>query len=513
MFEAILWGGVLRVIQASLAAAPTILVGVAVAGVFRRLIGHEGTRHLFGVGTWRALPQAWLIGMLLPVCSLGVIPVASEMRKAGIAGGTILAFAMTAPLFNPLSLLYGLTLSEPFVIFTFAMCSLMVVMVVGIAWDRLFPGTQQPETSPPAPVRQGWRRMIAVGVAAGRELASPSALYMLAGFAGVFLLNALLPPGQLQLVAEHDNPWAPLIMTGVAVPAYATPMLAMSQIGAMFTHANSIGAAFALLALGAGMNLGLIAWMFRGYGFVKSTAWIAILLTVVIGLAYAVENPLHPSDVEPAGHTHAFDVYCCPFHASAPNVFAKFTATLNEDVGTEQLYGLLALGAVLSLGLLLQIFNRRRRVEAWLEQSPVVERASGRFDIVVPELVLGGLALVGLVAFSVVGCYAYYPPKQEAFAEMSKIKTTVVACSISGNRKEAEHFLPLMDEWTRRMQVGVYLREGQLSDYQRMKTRIFLDKLELLEHQLAHDDAEASRKLAMSVDQAYRRMRNAYQID
>ena len=53
------------------------------AAIFRRLLGHENTRRLFGCGTRRELPQAWLIGMLLPVCSLGVIPMAREMRTAG----------------------------------------------------------------------------------------------------------------------------------------------------------------------------------------------------------------------------------------------------------------------------------------------------------------------------------------------------------------------------------------------------------------------------------------------
>ena len=79
--------------------------------------------------------------MLLPVCSLGVIPIAREMRRARISGGAILAFAMTAPLFNPLSMLYGLTLSAPFVILSFAFCTMVIVTAVGAIWNRIFPGT------------------------------------------------------------------------------------------------------------------------------------------------------------------------------------------------------------------------------------------------------------------------------------------------------------------------------------------------------------------------------------
>ena len=73
MIENIFWGGVLRFSQALVQAAPTILVGLIVAGIFRRLLGHENTRRLFGCGTRRELLQAWLIGMLLPVCSLAQV--------------------------------------------------------------------------------------------------------------------------------------------------------------------------------------------------------------------------------------------------------------------------------------------------------------------------------------------------------------------------------------------------------------------------------------------------------
>ena len=174
--------------QAFVQAAPTILVGLVVAGIFRRLLGHEGTRRLFGCGTRRELPQAWLIGMLLPVCSLGVIPIAREMRRARISGGAILAFAMTAPLFNPLSMLYGLTLSEPFVILSFAFCTMLVVTAVGAIWNRIFPGTAYEEPAPP-PVAYGVKRMAAIVVAAAREVVGPSLGYIVIALLGVVLLS------------------------------------------------------------------------------------------------------------------------------------------------------------------------------------------------------------------------------------------------------------------------------------------------------------------------------------
>lgn len=126
--------------------------------------------------------------------------------------------------------------------------------IVGLIWDRLYPDSGLPVVEEKA-VAYGYRRMLAVGTAAGREAASASLVYILIGLTGVGLLGAWIPANSLQHTFNYDNPMAPLYMTGMAIPVYATPMLAMSQLGMMFQHANSIGAAFVLLVLGAGMNL------------------------------------------------------------------------------------------------------------------------------------------------------------------------------------------------------------------------------------------------------------------
>src|SRR4029077_4680637 len=102
--------------------------------------------------------------------------IAREMRRAGISGGAILAFALTAPLFNPLSLLYGLTLSAPSVILSFAFCSMVVVTAVGAIWNRLLAGPA-PAEPPPPPVAYGLRRMASILVVAAREMVGPSLGY------------------------------------------------------------------------------------------------------------------------------------------------------------------------------------------------------------------------------------------------------------------------------------------------------------------------------------------------
>ncbi|RPH83028.1 MAG: permease, partial [Planctomycetaceae bacterium] len=112
----ILVSAITRMFQGLVVSAPTLLVGLLIAGVLRYYLGPADTRRLFGGDSIRGLPQAWLIGMLLPVCSIGVLPILRELHRARVRPGAMTAFALSAPLFNPLSLLYGLTLSRPIVI-------------------------------------------------------------------------------------------------------------------------------------------------------------------------------------------------------------------------------------------------------------------------------------------------------------------------------------------------------------------------------------------------------------
>lgn len=506
MIEVLWWGGVLRLVQALLQAAPTILIGLLIAGILRRLVGYSGTRRLFGHGSGRAFFHAWLIGMLLPVCSLGVFPILRQLRLAGLSGGTILAFALTAPLFNPISVLYGLTLSSPLVILTFCLCCLMIVSTIGLLWDRLYPGTSVASPEPGA-TTYGIKRMLAVAVTAADDLVSSSSKYLWIGLIGAASLSILLPLGYLQEAAEHDDPWAPLFMTLVATPAYTTPMAAMVQVASMFEHGNSVGAAFALLTLGAGVNLGLIAWMIRTYTVRRTVVGFSLLWGLVIVLAYAIDKPLYPHGVDPPGHTHAFDAYCCPFLPSEPQAFQRVWTQLSEHSAPWEIQALTMLVLLAFSGVVLKRTGSLQKLETWFQQQP---RTSSRYDIILPGPVLGAAALAGLIGFSVLGCYIYYPPPSEIFEEMRIINTEIVASANSRDWDTTAYWIPVQEDWTRKLQVSMHLRGHSISSDQREQTVRLLDALDLLEHALDESSAEVIRDKARSVDQAYRSLRAAH---
>ncbi|MDC0311571.1 permease, partial [bacterium] len=152
------------------------------------MVGAEKTRRIFANGSRWGVAAGWLIGMLLPVCSLGVIPIVRELHRAGVKRGTIVAFGLTAPLFNPMSVLYGLTLSDPIAILSFSLCALVIVSVLGFFWDRFSPVSEEDipvDEKLPVP---GIKRTLAVIYSASRELVGPTMVYILIGIAGSVMM-------------------------------------------------------------------------------------------------------------------------------------------------------------------------------------------------------------------------------------------------------------------------------------------------------------------------------------
>ena len=146
------WAAVLRAGQAAIAAAPYLLLGVLVAGSLRSMAGPKAVRRLFDPGRRGGLLRAWGLATLLPVCSIGVLPVALELRRAGVSRRAVLTFALAASVLNPFSLVYALTLLQPWVLAVFVASSLAVAvgagMLIGREGGGLDPGDEDEAEMP-----------------------------------------------------------------------------------------------------------------------------------------------------------------------------------------------------------------------------------------------------------------------------------------------------------------------------------------------------------------------------
>jgi len=507
-----MWGCLLRMGQALVESSPTLLCGFLVAALLRRAVPPETTRELFGGKSWTSLPRAWLIGTLLPVCSFGVIPVARELRRAGVASGTVLTFAITAPLLNPISILYGLTLSEPFVILCFVLASLLVAVIAGAVWNRLLSRPEdavQPQVE--ALPRPGLRRMGVIVAAAGQETVGPALGYCLIGLAGVGIVSALIPHGALQYTMSHGDWWAPPIMAGVSLPAYAPPMKVMMMLGLMFDHGNSIGAAYVLLVLGAGMNVGLLAWMCVSFGVRRTLTWLAVVIVVAVGIGYAVEYPLHFAG-RTADHTHAFDDFCSPFIYGFGSA-AQFQVwpLLVDKVGAGEALSLGCLLLLMLIGLITPWCARCFPGQPDLQVGPAPDLAeTAIWNRPLSARTLTILSLIGLALSAGVAAFVYYPDPDTVFKEMLAVNAEANDAVRSGRIVAAQREIRIWDDLTRKLQVGVFMRTGQLSKLQQRTAEDLREELEVVFDALGHGDMEHAREHLPAVQAAYRRCREAY---
>ena len=519
--ETIVLGFLLRFLQFALESVLTILVGVVVAGIFRRMVGPANTRRLFGRGL-PGLLRGWLAGMLLPVCALGVIPVARELRRAGVPGGTVLSFVLAAPLLNPISFLYGLTLAEPVVILSFAAASLLISTLAGWFWDYLMAGDaneaaeQQAIRADAEPLpAEGPRRLLAVAVTAARELTGRDWLFYIIGLTGSALLAALIPFGALQHSMKYTDPFSPLLMAALALPIYSAPLPGMMKIGLMFDHGNSIGAAFVLFALGIGTSLGTLAWLICEYGNRRLLPWLAGYLGLIVSFGYVSEPVLYDTRKADAGHTHAFDDYSCPFTkgTSLPEAWRLTQEKLDAAFGPLERPPVYALLVFVVSGYLIRRLDRDGRVERWLTaRAPELDALSTRpwWNRSVPGPVLGGVILLGLIAFSVIGAYIYYPDRNRCFDEMQAVYAETFVAIKTKRADEAIRQLEHWDLLVRKLEVGEYLRAGRVSREQSQTAANLREMLEELRDHLLAGQADQASTLLPELQKIFHDLKTAF---
>ena len=511
MIEYYLAGGAVRGAQVFIDASIWIAFGCFIAAIFRSMLGAEKTRALFGNEGRYGLLIGWGIGMLLPVCSLGVIPVVRELYRARVKPGTIVAFGLTAPLFNPLSILYGLTLSDPMAIIIFSAAAMLIVTGLGAVWGKFFSSefvdhvNSNEETN--AIATSGIRRSLALIHAASTEMVSWSVVFIAIGVLASAATSVVFEHGSLQTKVEPDNLFAPAFMACYVTPIYSTPLLAMSQIGGMFQHGNSVGAAFSLLILGAGVNIGLLCWFGSAFGFRRVVIFLGLLLSLTLVLAYAMDKPLYPKGVHPEGHTHAFDVYTHPFQTGMTGLWGEAQTRISEYQEKSGPYGVKFLGILAVIGIVFKLIELRWDLQKWF-LAPV--ESSSKLDVALPSWLIGMVAGVGLIGISVFGAYLYYPEPDSLLHDLSPINTNCVLAAKTGDWEAVKKLVVYCDDLSRRLEVGVLLRSGTVSDFKRAKASAYREKLDELRDDVVDGQTSNIDKQAMDLSQTYLRMSAAF---
>ena len=314
--------------------SPYLLVGFLVAGLLSVFLSPETVeRHLGGRGLWPVVKAA-ILGVPLPLCSCGVIPVAASLRKHGASRGATVAFLISTPQTGAenIAVLYSLLGG------VFAVFSPIAVLISGLAGGALVDlaegGTLangaagevsgaacRDECCSADNARKGrLRRVLEFGfITLPRDLIKPLAI----GVAVAALIAALVPEGFFTTAFGGifaGGVLGILLMMAMGIPVYVCATASIPMAWALMGKGVSPGAAFAFLLTGPASNAATIAMVWKTMGRRTALIYLGTLAASAMGGGLLLDaiferSAFHLSTAAPQGEPAgpiwmAFEIAC-----------------------------------------------------------------------------------------------------------------------------------------------------------------------------------------------------------
>jgi len=294
---------------------PYLLLGFAAAGVLHVILPF-GTiaRHLGGTGPWPVI-KAVLLGVPLPICSCGVVPLAASLKRSGARDGATIGFLITTPTTGVDSILatYSL-LGGAFTALRVA-ATVVLGLVAGFGTE-LVSHSEAVTAEPPPPVVavQGFvGRAVAALKYALVELMGGIARPLAVGIAVGGLITYALPADLLESTIGHGFlSYAAMMAIGIPLSVCASGSIPLAV--ALMAKGLSPGAALVFLIAGPATNVATVAVVGKMMGRRTLAVYLATLMIGSVAAGYAADAvfaafpSLVPAVSLPDGPCHVTEV-------------------------------------------------------------------------------------------------------------------------------------------------------------------------------------------------------------
>ncbi len=513
--ESILTSGVYRFCQTFLEAAPFLLMGILFAGLLRGMVGHGRLRDILGGGGLQGALRGWVLGIILPVCALGALPVARELRRAGLSTGTVLSFTIVAPVMNPVSVVYGLSHINIISFLLFLAGSLIISVALGAGWDRIFGRSAMPLSAGPDPVLQNSNdrvRLTFLNILRSSTGGVIGDLLLVVVFMGI--LGAILPYGILQSLFVRGSLLSPLIMGIFALPVYITPMEIMTQFEHVVRDGYSLGASFMLVILGAGANAGVINWIRRDYGLRNATLLIISFFVVTLAFSLLMEWSPWQRITGSTDHTHAFDSYTrLPEQDTAASTISGLGKSLLENSNAAQILGLCFLVMLMAGSTAVDrlMMNKAGGLDAVIDSffnRAAVNAPREEKRLPVP-LVAGCGIILALAGGYTFGRIIYDAPDL-TIIRMGDVRGELTQAILFEKKEDIAHHLDQLDFLADQLNLGYLIRYFSLPKDAAGLPGEYRRRIQVCREFLSQDDLRAVKNLMGYLYETHRQVQSAY---
>jgi len=323
------------------AMAPFILFGLAFAGILHELVPESiVTKHL-GKESIGSVIKSTIFGIPLPVCSCGVIPLATSIKKSGASKGATLSFLISTPITGVDSILatFGM-FGWVFTIYR-VITSMFIAMLAGILTNIFDKEVEKPKFAMNGVANnfgvmpQGFSLHVedeskeetasccsSNNSTCSTESKSKFSLKKAMNYAFVTLLKDIAKPlmwglilGAIITIAIPDNlsgilteySWLSyLIAIAIAVPMYVCATASLPIAAGLMLSGVSAGAAFVFLSAGPATNTVTIGVVKKMLGTKSLYIYLGsiILGSVIFGLGLDFVFDINNIDPKSLIHLH-----------------------------------------------------------------------------------------------------------------------------------------------------------------------------------------------------------------
>jgi uncharacterized membrane protein YraQ (UPF0718 family) len=276
-----------------------IIFGLITAGLIREFISDDFIKKNLGGKGLGSSVKAALIGLPLPICSCGVIPLAASLRKSGAGKGAVVSFYISTPMTGADSIIatYGVF---GWVITLFRVVSASVAAIIAGVLTDLFTSDGDMEIKQETSCCSG----CCCGSEAEAEVKKPNlvervknifryAFVELLGDIAYPLLTGLILAAAITLLVDTNITSGSfglvggyLIAFAVGIPLYVCSISAIPVALSLILAGFSPGAAFVFLAGAPATNMVAINVIKTMLG--KRGMFIYLISIVTVTLAFAV---------------------------------------------------------------------------------------------------------------------------------------------------------------------------------------------------------------------------------
>lgn len=282
------------------AMAPYLMLGFLVAGLLSAFVKPAFVEKHLGKPGLKQVAKASLLGVPLPLCSCGVIPVAASLRRHGAGKGATISFLTSTPQTGVDSIMvtYGL-LGPLFTVFR-VVISFLSGLICGGAVDALGRnGDEAEEAAPACPccADTGGGRIRHALEYGFLTLPRDIGRALLVGIVISGLLSVAVPPDALH-ESLRGGPLAMLAAMAVGIPMYVCSTGSVPIAVAMLKMGVSPGAALVFLITGPATNAATFTTLWKVLGRRSTLVYLATIALCALAAGALMDRMLPVAEIE-----------------------------------------------------------------------------------------------------------------------------------------------------------------------------------------------------------------------